>query len=73
MQLPVHVDLALCDVASQIRDGMGDVVVGHRQDRDLSDGAVAAGDTASALIDCGQICVHVTGEATTTGNLFSGG
>ena len=25
MQLPVHVDLALCDVARQVRDGMGDV------------------------------------------------
>ena len=25
VQLPVHIDLSLCDVASQVRDGMGDV------------------------------------------------
>jgi hypothetical protein len=35
MELPVHIDLALSDVASQIRDGMGDVVVGHRQNGNL--------------------------------------
>ncbi len=35
VELPVHVDLALSDVASQIRDGMGDVVVRHRQNGNL--------------------------------------
>lgn len=25
VQLPVHIDLSLCDVASQVGDGMGDV------------------------------------------------
>ena len=37
MELSVHVDLALGDVASQVRDGVGDVVVGHRQDGHLDD------------------------------------
>lgn len=27
MELPVHIDLSLCDVASQVGDGMGDVWV----------------------------------------------
>ena len=27
MQLPVHIDLSFCDVASQVGDGMGDVWV----------------------------------------------
>jgi hypothetical protein len=35
MELPVHIDLALSDVASKIRDGMGDVVVRHRQNGNL--------------------------------------
>ena len=45
-------------------------VVRHSKDRDLSDGAVSALHTTSSLVDGGQICVHVTGETTTTGHLF---
>jgi hypothetical protein len=48
-------------------------VVGHGQDGDLGDGAVAALYTTSSLVDGGQIRVHVTGVSTATGHLFSGG
>ena len=29
VQLSVNIDLSLCDVPSQVRDGMSDVIVGH--------------------------------------------
>ena len=32
---PVNIDLTLSDVASEIRNGMGDIIVGHGQDRNL--------------------------------------
>jgi hypothetical protein len=73
VQLPVNVDLTLGDVTGQIGDWMGDVVVGHGQNGNLSDGTVAALDSASALVDGGQIGVHVTGETTSAGHLLAGG
>lgn len=47
-------------------------IVGHGQDWDLGDGAVAALDTTSSLVDCRQIRVHVTRVSATTGHFFSG-
>ena len=32
---PVNIDLTLSDVASEIRNGMGDIIVGHSQNRNL--------------------------------------
>lgn len=69
----VDVDLALRDVAGQVGDGMSDVVVGHGQDGQLSDGAFLASDTTGTLVDGGQIGVHVTWVASTTRHLLSGG
>ena len=45
VELPVHVDLSLGDVAGQVGDGVGDVVVGHRQYRDL-------GGVVREFLDC---------------------
>jgi hypothetical protein len=47
-------------------------VVGHSQNRDLSDGAVTTLYTTSSLVDGGQIRVHVTGVSTATGHFFTG-
>lgn len=52
MELSVDEDLALGDVAGQIGDWMGDVVVGHRQDGDLGNGTIFTMDTTSSLINC---------------------
>ena len=41
VQLAVDVHLALCDVAREVGDGVRDVVVGHGQDGQLRDGALA--------------------------------
>mmetsp|Transcript_8763 Transcript_8763/g.12022 ORF Transcript_8763/g.12022 Transcript_8763/m.12022 type:complete len:403 (-) Transcript_8763:296-1504(-) len=69
----VDKDLTLSDVASQVGNGMGDIRVGHRQDGQLSDGTVGAADTAGALIDSGEIGVHVTRVTTTAWDFFTGG
>ena len=53
--------------------GDGDAtIVGHGEDGDLGDGAVAALDAAGALVDGGQIGVHVAGEAAPAGHLLAG-
>mmetsp|Transcript_38125 Transcript_38125/g.96425 ORF Transcript_38125/g.96425 Transcript_38125/m.96425 type:complete len:371 (-) Transcript_38125:560-1672(-) len=73
VQLAVNVDLALRDVAREIGDGVRDVVVGHGENGQLRDGALAALDTAGALVDGGQIRVHVAGVAAAAGHLLTGG
>mmetsp|Transcript_7110 Transcript_7110/g.17954 ORF Transcript_7110/g.17954 Transcript_7110/m.17954 type:complete len:561 (+) Transcript_7110:182-1864(+) len=73
VQRPVHEDLAFGDVAREVRDGVSDVVVGHGQDRELRDGAVAALDAAGALVDRGQVRVHVAGVAAAAGHLLACG
>ena len=60
VQLPVHVHLPFCDVAGEVWNGVSDVIVGHRQDGQLSDGALAPLNPPSALVDGGQVSVHVT-------------
>lgn len=60
VQLPVNVHLPLRNVASEIRNRVSDVIVRHGEDGQLSDGALAALDSPSTLIDGGQIGVHVT-------------
>jgi hypothetical protein len=47
-------------------------VVGHSQNRNLSDGSVTTLYTTSSLVDGGQIRVHVTGVSTATGHFFTG-
>ena len=73
MKLTVDVDLTLCNVARQVGDGVGNVVVGHGQDGDLGDGAVPSLHPAGPLVDGGQVGVHVAGKAPPAGHLLSGG
>jgi hypothetical protein len=53
LKLPVQVDLALRDVSGQIWDRVGDIIVGHGEDRKLGDRTVAADDSTGPLIDGG--------------------
>lgn len=69
VQLALDVDLALRDVASEIWDGVGDVVVRHGQNRELRDGPRPADDAPSALVDGGQISVHIAWVATAAWHL----
>ena len=50
----------------------GCTVIGHSEDGDLGDGAIATLHTASPLVDGGQVGVHVAREATPTRHLLSG-
>lgn len=52
--------LSLCDVAREVRDGVRDVVVGHGEDGQLRDAALAPLYAPSTLVDGGQVGVHVT-------------
>mmetsp|Transcript_12047 Transcript_12047/g.33351 ORF Transcript_12047/g.33351 Transcript_12047/m.33351 type:complete len:393 (-) Transcript_12047:710-1888(-) len=72
VQLSVNVDLSLRNVPSEIRNWMCDVIVGHRQDRQLRDGALPPFDPSGPLVDSGQIRVHVSGVSSPSGHLLSG-
>lgn len=68
----IDIDLTLGNVASEIGDGMSDIIVGHGEDRNLSDGTTSAIDSTGSLIDSRKISVHVTGITSSTGHLLSG-
>eukprot|EP00050_Salpingoeca_kvevrii_P005899 m.286285 g.286285 ORF g.286285 m.286285 type:complete len:410 (+) comp11542_c0_seq1:188-1417(+) len=72
VQLTVNIDLALGNVARKIGNGVSDVIVGHSKNGKLRNRAVAALNATGALVDGGQIGVHVTGETTATGHLLTG-
>ena len=72
VQVPAQNDLALGDVAGQIRDGVGHVVLGHGQDGDHGDGALVVPDTARPLIHGGQVRVHVARVAAAPRHLLAG-
>ena len=58
---------------SVVKKGRGRcTIVGHSEDGNLSDGAVASLHTPGSLVDGGQIGVHVARETTPTGHLLSG-
>lgn len=50
MQLSVQVNLALCNVPSQIRYWMSYVIIWHGQYWELSNGSVLALDSSGSLI-----------------------
>jgi hypothetical protein len=51
---------------------VGDIIVRHGKDRNLSDRSITALNTAGTLVNGRQVSVHITGVTTTTGNFFSG-
>lgn len=65
-------DLPLGDVAREVGDGVRDVVVGHGEDGQLRDGAVAPADTPRTLVDRRQVRVHVTLQGAERGEAGEG-
>ena len=63
VQLVRQNDLPFGDVAGQVRNGMRDVLAGHRQHRDLGERSLTAIDPAGAFVEAGQIAVEITGIA----------
>lgn len=49
VELSVHINLTLSDVASQIRNGVSDVIIWHRQDWNLCNRAIPTLNTTSSL------------------------
>ena len=66
-------DLPLGDVAGQVGDRVGDVVVGHGQDRDLGDRAAPPLDPPGALVERREVRVHVARVAAPARHLLAGG
>mmetsp|Transcript_28914 Transcript_28914/g.70484 ORF Transcript_28914/g.70484 Transcript_28914/m.70484 type:complete len:305 (+) Transcript_28914:751-1665(+) len=69
VKFAVDVDLPLGNVARQVRNGVSDVIVFHREDRDLGNGSVAARNTTSSLVDGGKVSVHVSRISSPARNL----
>ena len=73
VQRPAQDDLPLGDIARQIRDGVGLVILRHGQDGDQRDGAGLAQLAARPLVDGGQVRVQIPREAPSAGDLLLGG
>ncbi len=72
MQLTRQHDLALGDIAGQVGNGMGHVVVGHGHDHQLSHRSRPTMNTAGPFVDRRQVGVHVSGVAASTRHLLAG-
>jgi len=73
VQRAIDKHLALSNVAGQVWDRVRDVIIWHRENWELSDGACTTLHTSSTLVDGGEIGVHVTWVTTAAWHLFSGG
>mmetsp|Transcript_17593 Transcript_17593/g.38076 ORF Transcript_17593/g.38076 Transcript_17593/m.38076 type:complete len:323 (-) Transcript_17593:344-1312(-) len=73
VKLTVKVDLSLCDISSQIRNRVGNIVVRHRQNGQLRNRPVSPHNTSCPLVDSGQIGIHITRVTTPSRNLLPRG
>ena len=51
VELTIYIDLAFSNVASQVWNGVGDVIIGHGKNGQLGDGALTPLNAPSPLID----------------------
>jgi len=72
VHVSIDVDLTFCNITCQVWDRMCDIIIRHCQDRNLCDRTNSSGDSTSSLVDCGQICVHITWITSSTWYFFSG-
>ena len=73
VKLTVQNDLTLGDVSGQVRDRVGDIVVGHGQNRDLGYRTVHTLHDTGALIKSSQFTVQITRITFSGRNLSFGG
>ena len=69
VESPVKHYLTLGYIAREVRDGVRYIVVGHGENRYLSDRTLLALDYSGALIERREVGIEVTGEALSAGNL----
>ena len=73
VELTAQDDLTLGDIARQVRNGVGLVVLWHGEDGDEGDGAGVAQTAAGPLVESGKVCVEVAGEAAAARDFLLGG
>src|SRR6267143_4374643 len=71
MERPVDHELALRNVACQIRNWMGPVISRHSQDWHLSNRALRPMQSTCSLVDGSKVRVHVARVASSSWDLFS--
>lgn len=72
MKLSVQVDLTLCDIPRKVRDGMSDIIIGHRQYWELCDRSVLALHSSSSFVNGREVGIHVPWIRSSSRHLFSG-
>ena len=73
VELAVEDDLPLGDIAGQVRNRVGDIVVGHGQDRHLRDRAGTPLHDPGPLIERREVGIEVAGKPLSPGDLPLGG
>ena len=73
VQLPAEDDLPLGDIAGQVGDGVGLVVLRHGQNGDEGDRTRLALLPPRPLVQGGQVRVHIAGIAPAAGHFLPGG
>ena len=63
LQTSVQNDLTFGDIACQVRDRVGDIVIRHGQDRELRHAALNAFNDACTLIERCEIGIEIAREA----------
>ena len=71
MHLAVEDDLSFGDIPGQVRDRVGDIIIGHGKDRQLCDGTAASDDLTAAFVQFGKIAVQIPGIPLSRRNLPS--
>ena len=72
MQVAAEYNLAFGDIAGQVGDGVGDVVIGHGQQDQLGERTGLAGDAPGTFVQAGEVGIHITRVAAPSGDVFTG-
>lgn len=72
VELSVNENLSLSDISGKIWNWVSDIIVGHGQDWDLSNGSVLSSDSTGSLVDGGEIGIEVTWVRSSSWDFFSG-
>lgn len=73
MQLSINENLTFSDISSKIWDWVSNIIIGHGQDGNLSNGSVLSSDSTGSLVDGGEIGIEITWIRSSSWDFFSGG
>ena len=72
VQIAVQHNLPLGDIARQVGDGVGDIIVRHGENGNLRYAAAAPGNDTRALVQAGKVGIQVPGVALAPRNFALG-